>query len=347
MTSISALAIANPEFTVFRQDIPSVAQLWLGDDPEAKSRYLRLVQNAGVERRFFALDPAKILSLNGMKYRSELFHQLGIPLLGSVMKEAIDNANIESSEITSVIHSSCSVPAIPSVDGAAISSIGISPRVKRIPMYQQGCAGGVVGLALASRLAKLGAPVLVTSLELCSLVFQPENHSGTELVGAALFADGAAAAVVSPESGRCSIVDTESYLLPNTRDLMGYDIFDDGFYLRLDRALPQVLSANAPSIIETFLSRHNLTRESIDYWLFHPGGIRILDFFEENLNLHAEQCHWSREVLKNYGNMSSATILFVLNEFMKSKVLAKGEHALVVGVGPGLTVELILLEGLN
>ena len=126
---------------------------------------------------------------------------------------------------------------------------------------------------------------------------------------------------------------------------MGYDIFDDGFHLRLDRSLPSVLVREAPKVVANFLDHFGKRESDIDYWLFHPGGIKILEFLKDTLHLSDAQCPWSFDVLREHGNLSSATILFVLETFLRHDVLQKGECAVVMGIGPGLTIEMILLEG--
>ena len=125
---------------------------------------------------------------------------------------------------------------------------------------------------------------------------------------------------------------------------MGYELFDDGFHLRLDRELPQKLMGAVPERVAQFLKQYNLTTKDIAHWLFHPGGIKILDYLENGFNLKPVQCHWARDVLSQNGNMSSATVLYVLKAFLDSRSARSGDKALMLGVGPGLTVELILFE---
>jgi len=175
-------------------------------------------------------------------------------------------------------------------------------------------------------------------------VFQKNNPTGAQLVGAAIFADGAASVILSPEDSGLVIRATQSFLLPNTRHLMGYDILDDGAHLRLDRNLPQALIDVAPGQIQSFLANNGLKIEEINHWLFHPGGSKILDFLESRLCNNPEQARWSREIFDSVGNLSSATVLFVLEHFLKSEVAQIGDKVVMVGIGPGLTLELILFE---
>lgn len=345
MSSITQVSLAVPSFEVDQAAMQDVALRWIPEDLKLQEKFMRICSRSGVEQRRFILPYTETLSLNGMAGRAALFEEHGTMLLTTAIERALANSSYDPAEIDSIVFTSCSVPMIPSIDAKAIFQTSLRRDITRVPMYQQGCAGGVVALSLGSKLARNGKPVLVASAELCSLVFQPENQSGSHLVGAAIFADGAAATVISPECSGVNIIGTQSVLLPDSRHLMGYDIFDDGFHLRLDRRLPSALVRAVPELVTGFLSSHGRYREEVGAWLFHPGGIKILDFLGETFSLEGEKCHWSYDVLREHGNMSSATILFVLEKFLSEKKLEQGELALVLGIGPGLTVEMILIEG--
>ena len=244
------------------------------------------------------------------------------------------------------------MPIVPALDTHLINSLGLRNDIVRVPIYQYGCVGGAAGLSLASSLATTGKRVLVLSVELCSLGFQSGDHRGSSLVGSAIFADGAACAVIAPptaQDGKATIGDlkflgSQSFVVPNSTHLMGYDILDGGTHLRLDRELPSALAAQAPSRVKQFLALHGLTADDVAWWLFHPGGVKVLQSLEETFALRAEQSRFSWNVLSQHGNMSSASILFVIADFISSGAARPGDKALVFGVGPGLTIELILLE---
>jgi alkylresorcinol/alkylpyrone synthase len=235
------------------------------------------------------------------------------------------------------------VPLIPAVDTYLVERMGFRPDVARVPCYQAGCAGGIWGLNMARLLTATYDRVLVVSTELCSLVFQPRNQSRGNLVGAAIFGDGSAAAVVtrSQDTGM-TLLAHQSHLLPGTRYLMGYDIEDTGAHLRLDKELPSKLVDVVPGLVNSFLEKHGLSKEQVSWWLFHPGGTKILSFLDEVLALNSSQSVWSGEVLRTVGNLSSATILIVIERFLQSKTAKPGDLALVMGIGPGLTIELML-----
>ncbi len=344
MSSIVGIGTALPEYTYSQDEILGLGEQWLKGDANNIGLFKRFVTSSKTQNRHFVVPPEKILSIGGLKERADLFEEFAAPLGSASLQTALKESNIGNSDLSSIVFTSCSCPSIPSVDALIVENLKLNRTINRIPMYQHGCAGGVAGLRLAAELSKVQGNIAVTSVELCSLVFQRGLPSGAQLVGAAIFADGAASALVSPMDRGLVFRGSESFLIPRTRHLMGYDIFDDGFHLRLDRELPQALLEVAPERIKSFLAGHDLTPEQIPYWLFHPGGTKILDFLETNLSLKAHQSSWARQVLSTVGNLSSATVLFVLKEFLDSKIYKHQDKIMMVGVGPGLTLELILFE---
>lgn len=344
MSGIESVGMAVPGPGLGVAEIASTLTQWLADDTASCELAQRLARSVGAETRYFALSPPEILHLEGLAERARLFEELAPPLGSKAAEEALRAAGCPPEEVATLIFTSCSVPTIPAVDAQIIERAGLRHSTFRVPLFQQGCAGGMVGLSLAGALAEQRGPVLLCSVELCSLVFQRGDRRTSQLVGAALFGDGAAAALVTPGGGRLKIHAARSELLPGTRQLMGYDLFDDGFHLRLDRELPQCLVRDVPRIVDEFLSEHGTSREALRFWLVHPGGPKILDALSAALGLGAADLRWSREMLRRYGNLSSASVLMTTKLFLDSGEAERGTKGLLLGVGPGLTLELLLLE---
>jgi alkylresorcinol/alkylpyrone synthase len=344
MASIVAVGTVIPPNAFSPSDVSAIAAEWLKQEPAAKELFDRFLRASTTGRRHFVLSHEQFLSLGGLAQRQEMFETHGPRLGTEALSKALTCAEIPPEAVGSLIFTSCSCPSIPAIDGIILRESGLHETTGRLPIYQHGCAGGVIGLQLANDLSRTRGVVALTSVELCSLVFQIGNTAPSQLVGASLFADGAATAVISPEDRGLVFLAHQSYLIPDSRHLMGYDTFDDGFHLRLDRDLPRALSEIAPVCVSSFLERHGVRREQIAHWLFHPGGVKILDFLESAFEIPAERCCWARDVLRTVGNLSSATILFVLKRFLDSKIATPGEKILMLGVGPGLTIELILFE---
>jgi alkylresorcinol/alkylpyrone synthase len=344
MVSIQAVATVTPPHTYSTQEIIDVAGGWLKDSPRERDLFARLSQSTKIDSRSFALPLNDLLGLRGTGERSKIFTEVGTSLLASVIAQGLAAAGKRPSDVTSLITTSCSVPTIPAIDSRAIAMTGLPSTVFRVPVFQYGCAGGAVGIALARHLVKPNQVALLASVELCSLVYQGGDLQAGNIVGSAIFGDGAACVVLSAEEGPLRLVDSESFLIPDTVDLMGYDIFDDGTHLRLDREIPQALLKAAPRVIKQFLSERGLSEKEIAWWLFHPGGAKILSSLEELFGLTHESTKWAWESLRTHGNMSSASILFALKAFLEERCFERGDKMLMLGIGPGLTLQVNLFE---
>lgn len=344
MPSVVSFNSALPDHIYSIQDVLKIGEEWLGGSPDQLQLFTRFVKSSGIEQRRFIMPSSGILSIGGMEERAKLFEQHAGDLGTEAARKCLNNSEIPHESLGALVFTSCSCPSIPSVDALIIDRLNLDRGILRVPIYQQGCAGGVVGLRLASELSKVRGPVLLVSVELCSLVFQRNNPVPAQLVGAAIFADGAASILIGPEECGLAFRASKSYLVPNTRHLMGYDILDDGPHLRLDRYLPQALINEAPEQVRSFLVSQGLKKEDISHWLFHPGGSKILDFLESTFMNDPSQISWARRVFTELGNLSSATILLVLKRFLDARICRPGDKVVMLGVGPGLTLEMILFE---
>lgn len=344
MANIQRIETKLPQHCYNNQEVTAIGSQWLKNHPEQFELFSRFLTASHTGNRHFCIPADSCLALNGLASRAQAFEQHGPELGIACTKATLEKESLKPSAVDTFVFSSCSCPTIPSIDTSIAQHVGFKPTISRLPFYQHGCAGGMAGLSLANQFARQGQMVMLTSVELCSLVFQPTDISSAHLVGAALFGDGAASVLITPENTGLQIVDTFSFLIPGTRHLMGYDIFDTGMHLRLDKELPKNLALTVPDLVHGFLASHSLRATDINWWLFHPGGVKILSYLEEAFSLAPHQCPWSRQVLREVGNLSSATILFVIKEFMDSHISTPGDYALAVGIGPGLTVELILLQ---
>lgn len=344
MSFIHSVGTCVPAFSYSPSEILKYSADWLGEHPSEFDKFERFLYASKTERRNFILPAESLFDLGGAKDRAEKFQRLALPLAERSIEAALGAAGLTVSQIGAFVSTSCSCPVIPALDVSLIQRVGFSAMIDRLPVYQHGCAGGVVGLSLASRFTHQHSAVLLSSVELCSLVFRPDNLNTEQLVGAAIFADGAATAVIRDVPGPLEIIDCQSFLVPETQHLMGYDIFDDGAHLRLNRDLPRYLAQIVPELVSDFLRKHQLTRAVIPWWLFHPGGSKILDFLESEVATTREGARFSREVFEAVGNLSSATVLFVLERFLEQAPLQEGDYAVLLGVGPGITIEVVLLR---
>jgi alkylresorcinol/alkylpyrone synthase len=344
MSFIHSVVTATPPYRYATQEITDKAGLWLKSSPQEKALFERLANSTKIDYRNFALPIDDLLALRGPAERAQIFKETGGALLREVIAKALSASGLSTQDVGALLTTSCSVPTIPAIDAQAINELRLSETILRLPVYQYGCAGGAIGISLARHLCATSGVTLLASVELCSLVYQGSDLQAGNIVGSAIFGDGAACVVISPEEGPLRIANSQSYLIPDSHGLMGYDICDDGAHLRLDREIPQALLSSAPKAIDAFLGQSNLSRGDISWWLFHPGGAKILTSLEDTLSVRRAQSRWAWESLRDHGNMSSASILYALQSFIQDREYKPGDRMLMLGVGPGLTLQMNLFE---
>lgn len=339
-------------------------QEWSSD--ERQQRLVRaLYQKSGIEQRysvvesfddgsdndFFVRRPDGSIQQPTTARRNAIYTEASKPLAVELARRAITNSpGIEAQDITHVVTVSCTGFCNPGPDYHVIVDLGLSPATQRYHLGFMGCYAAFPGLHMAQQFCEADpeAVVLVLCLELCSLHLQL-NGDVDSLLANSLFSDGAAAAVVSarplsPGQTAYRLGNFNSTLIPSGAQDMAWSIGDLGFDIALSSYVPKIIGANIKDAISPLLEMAKLTHDDIDTWAVHPGGKAIVDKVADSLDLTAEQVAPSRDVLKKFGNMSSATILFVLEETLRRQQGTVGHQVCAMAFGPGLTVEMALLE---
>jgi len=321
------------------------------------NRLLEVFANAQVEERRTCMPLDWYLAEHGFAERNDRYVEHAVRLAGEATREALDRAGLAPGDVDHVVFVSSTGLATPSVDSLLANELGFRSDVRRTPLWGLGCAGGAAGLAQAADFARAApdARVLLVSVELCTLTFQREDLSKKNLIAAALFGDGAAAVVLAGAEARVparaattralSVLASGSTLWRDTRDLMGWRVGGDGLSVILSRDLPTFVRRHLRPSLEPFLARHGLTIDSIAHMVAHPGGVKVLEAWADVLDLPREAFGHARSVLRERGNMSSPTCLFVLERFLDAGDVAEGELALVSALGPGFSAEYVLLRG--
>ncbi len=279
----------------------------------------------------------------GMGARTTLFEKASGPLVRRALAEFPGEA---LAKIHTLITVSCTHASSPGLERPILKATAVPPSVDRWNLGFMGCSGGLAAMRLRHRMARHGQETLILACELCSLHFQYTDRLD-QMTANALFADGAAAMVLSP---RCSadksdwsvrVVGCACASFPASADQMVWFAGDHGLSLELSRDLPDTLAAVLPGTVSAFLGDHGISISAIDHWLVHPGGPQILDSVEQSLGLPEDALQISRSVLTRYGNMSSPTIFFIMKELFETK---SDGRVLAMAFGPGLTIELVLLH---
>ena len=237
---------------------------------------------------------------------------------------------------------------IPSLDAYIATEMGFRANVRRLPITELGCAAGAAGLARAWEYLRAfkDRTALLVAVELPTLTFQRRDFSQANLISAVLFGDGAAGVVVTGrEAAGPAIIASESFLFPNSLDAMGFDLRDSGFHIVLSKDVPQLIREKIRGLADDFLARQGLSLADISAFVLHPGGQKLMSFMEAKLGLTREDTQPSWDILRNYGNLSSASVLFILQEWLAEREPPPpGSYGLLMAFGPGFTAEILLLQ---
>ncbi len=346
--TITHSAIAVPGHELPQDKVTRALAGLLPFAPERLAAVMAVFDNAAVTRRFSALPLEQLCVRRGLSETMAIYRDEAVRLGQRVAEECLARASLPAHDVDLIIAVSCTGFMLPSLDAYLANAMGMRRDVRRLPITELGCVAGAAALARAHDFLT-GHPhgkVLIVSVELPTLSFQQTDASWANLVSTALFGDGAAAVLVTGGDAPigAGIVDVQSHLFPNTLDTLGFDLRDDGFHVVLAKELPALLRAQLADVVDGFLARTGVRRDQLSSALLHPGGRKILNAVEEGLGIERARTQPSWDVLRDYGNMSSASILFVLHNWLHQQHPAAGSHGLVAGLGPGLTAELLLLR---
>jgi alkylresorcinol/alkylpyrone synthase len=342
--ALLSLATAVPPHILTQKDIATAARQVFGERFGDFDKVQQVFETAGVTQRHAARPIEWYLEPHGWPDRTEVYLQTAADLFEQAAGKALAAAELTGSNIDIVVTASSTGIATPSLDAHLLDRLGFREDVVRIPLFGLGCAAGVTGLALATRMAAAspGSPVLFVTVELSTLAVRPDKLTAANVVSTALFGDGAAALVVrAGDGGFATAQGAGEHTWHDTLDIMGWDIDPDGFGVVLARALPPFAEAHLGPAVTGILDRLGIPIASIDRFVCHPGGPKIIAALEHVLQLEPGTLDHERDVLAMYGNMSAPTVLFVLE-----RVLGAGlpRRCLLVAMGPGFTASCLALE---
>jgi alkylresorcinol/alkylpyrone synthase len=338
-----SLATAVPPHRLDQGDVIRRVEA-LFDGAPALERLLPVFANSGIRSRYSSVPIEWYDRPHGWAERNRVYIAGALDLLETTTRRLLDQAGIAKDQIDAVVTVSTTGIATPSLDAVLIERIGLRRDVRRLPIFGLGCAGGAIGLARAASqaMAQPGEIVLFLIVELCALSFRRDDWTKSNIVATALFGDGAAGILLSTEGAGPAIVVTGEHTWPGSLEVMGWDIADDGFSAVFSRDIPQLVETRLRPAADDFLARHGLRLDDIDRFLCHPGGIKVVAALEHAFDLPQGALAGAREVLRDYGNMSAATVLFVLERMLTET--PPWNLALMTALGPGFTAGFVVLE---
>jgi alkylresorcinol/alkylpyrone synthase len=344
---IAATATAVPDHAITREEAKAYLRHAFPLDENRVRSMLSVIDNAQIRRRFFVHPVDYIIHRRPLSQVIEEYKEHSVKLGRRVAEDCLAKAGMKPTDIDLILTVSCTGFMIPSLDAYLINDLGFRPDVKRLPITELGCMAGASALSRAHDYVAAfpGASVLVVAVELSSLSFQQTDLSPANLISSILFGDGAAAAIVTgrPVLGP-RIMATETYTYPQSLEAMGFDLRDTGFHIVLSRDVPQLIQTRIKGIICGFLDRHGVGVAQLSAFVLHPGGQKLLAYIESELGLGPEDTASSWHILGEYGNLSSVSVLFVLDDLLARRTFGAGEYGLMIGFGPGFTAEMLLLR---
>jgi alkylresorcinol/alkylpyrone synthase len=342
--SLLSLATAVPPHVIEQSDAKSLAREAFGGKRALFDRLSGVFDNAGIARRHVVAPHDWYLDAHGWEDRNAVYLAAAEDLFVEAASAAIEKSGMVPEQIDGVVTVSTTGIATPSLDARAASKVGFRNNIRRVPVFGLGCAGGVSGLATASRMAAAdpGSNWLFVTVETCSISIRLDSDDPAAVVATALFGDGAAAAVVSSgEHSLARITASAEKLWPDTLRIMGWDIEDPGLAVVFDRAIPPFIEIELAQAVDEMCAQMRIKREHIDRLCSHPGGVKVIDAIESALELPQGELNLEREVLHDYGNMSAPTVLFVLERLIERGLPDK---TMMTAFGPGFTCAGLMLE---
>jgi alkylresorcinol/alkylpyrone synthase len=344
---IVSAASAVPPYMATQNEAAEFARQLFASRIEDFDRLLPVFVNAGIERRYFSRPLEWLSQTRTLAEKNAVYIESATALSAEAARKAMDHAGVAPSEIDTVIYINSTGIATPSIDARLANVIAFRRDIRRVPVWGLGCAGGVAGIAIAHQflLGQPNATVLLVATELCGLTFIPDDITKSNIVACALFGEGSAAVVLrgdNTDSNGMSIVDTQSVLYPDSLDVMGWNMVSEGLQVVFAQRIPDIVEQHCARDIGAFLDRHGIKLSEVDHLLFHPGGTKVVAAYKRALGLDGDRLALSESILREYGNMSSATVLFVLERFLESR--HQPGYALMSALGPGFSSESALLR---
>lgn len=341
-----SLATATPAHILPQHDLMKAAGDYFGSNGVDVERLLPAFLNTGIEMRHLCEPLEWYQRPIDWKLRNDAFLRHAPALLEDAALRAVGDAGLTFAEIDQIVTVCSTGIATPSLDALLMERLPFRGDVGRLPIFGLGCAGGVTGLGIAARLARAepGTNVLFLVVELCTLTFRSGDRRKANIIATALFGDGAAAAVVRAQEAandNPAILHAGERRWPGTLDVMGWDVAEDGLSVLFSRDIPTLVRDRLRAAAEAYLKPHSLRLADIDGFIAHPGGAKVLDALEDVFGLQTGGMVDARAVLRDYGNMSAATVMFVLDRALRRGL--RGRH-LMSALGPGFTGSFLTLQ---
>jgi alkylresorcinol/alkylpyrone synthase len=341
---ILSVGTASPPHEVHQSETKAFASNFFAGSLKALDRLLPAFDNTRIERRQLVRPIDWYAEPHGWVDKNAVYVEAAIALSVRAAEQALARAHLSASDIDAVVFVSTTGIRTPSIDGVLIERLGLRRVVVRLPIWGLGCAGGAAGIARAAELVQArGKPVLLVATEICSATFVHGDRTRSNLIATALFGDGAAAAVLAPGSSGLAVTGSVSRLLEDSEDVMGWTVVEEGLRVRFARSIPAIVRDVVPQMRQQAADVSGCSPDAFSRFVLHPGGAKVLEAYQEALGVDAETLAPAYDVLREHGNMSSPTVLFVLERMLRAAPAGEA-RGLLLGLGPGFSAEGVMLQ---
>ena len=347
-SKILSTHIALPPFSRTTAESMPHVEAWLSAHPDSRFRekVLRLFKYAQVDKRYSIMDIDEVFKETSFEEKNDFFSKAFIDLTQKAMEGALIKANLKPTDIDYIISVSCTGIMIPSVDAFLINALRMRQDVVRMPITEMGCAGGTSALIYAYNILKSNPDkrVAIIAFESPTSTFQHQDWDMANMVSAAIFGDGAVCTIIGPSDElKPALIDGEMYHFYDEIGMMGFQLKNSGLKMVLDKSVPEKIEMHFENVIFPFLAKNNVHLEELEHLIFHPGGKKIVQIVEGLFHKLGKNIDETKNILREYGNMSSATVLYVLERYL-NKDVKEGEYGLMLSFGPGFSAQRVLLK---
>jgi len=352
MSRIISVGTAVPPYRFRQSELKMFAQALLSGNGYEPGRMLEVFDSTEIDSRGFVHPREWFDSGKSFSELSEYYLSGALTLSRSAVEDCLDGYGGDTGDFDHIIYVTSTGVSAPTIDALLLNELKLDVHLKRTPIWGLGCAGGAAGLSRALEYTRANpkSAALLIATEICSLAFHRDDHSKSNMVSLALFSDGAAAVIVAGKENRLygrsslSLLDSLSTTYYDSLDIMGWEVLDDGFKAIFSKEIPSIVRERVRGNIEELVSGGGISLNDLKHFIVHPGGPKVLSEYERALGLDDGSFSHSRKVLREHGNMSSPTVLYVLREFMDNGPKNGGEYGIISALGPGFSSELLLFR---
>lgn len=338
-----------PPYRISQAEAQQFAEDFFGSKVKGLARLLGSFMNAEIDSRHLCVPLDWFAEPKTFQQKNDSYIEQSVELSAEAISKLLQRFDLQPTDIDYLFFVSSTGLATPSIDARLIGKLGFRPDTKRLPIWGLGCGGGALGIAHVNDVLR-GAPestAILVNVELCSLTFQFSDYTKSNLIATALFSDGVTATLFSGADSDlpgCSILAGGTTLWPDSLDVMGWNLQNDGMQVVFSQSIPAIVRDKMSDCLSQFLADEGLALDDIAHLLIHPGGRKVLEAYSEALDRPEESFALSREIIREYGNCSSATVMMVIERFLERRRYQDGELALVTALGPGFSSGNVLLQ---